>query len=180
MSNVFNYTANDEYSRLYECKKLPDEYIAVLDIQPNDLVKIKPYCGFLPTLAPSFVYDEKYVYKVKEVGVNVGNMIIYTVEDNNGCRSRIPYCYLELVQKGNQPRFIIDSNSDPNGIIIRDGATSKAILHANKISAANARIDITSLMTSLCGMLNTATQGIMCNVQANPSICNTQDNTQSK
>lgn len=180
MANVFNYTANDEYSRLYECKKLPDEYIAVLDIQPGDWVNIKSYCGFLPTLAPSFAYDEDSVYKVKEVGVNVGNMIIYTVEDNNGCRSRIPHCYLELVQKGNKPRFVIDSKADPNGIIIRDGITSKAILHANKNSAANARIDVASLMTSLCEMLNTSTQGIMCNVQANPSICDTQYNPQSK
>lgn len=180
MKDVFNYSEPSEYSRLYDCKKLPDEYIAVLDIQPSDLVRIKSYCGFLPTFHPSFAYDEKCVYKVKEVGINVGNMIIYTVEDNNGCKSRIPHCYLELVQKGNKPRFVIDSSSDPNGIIIRDGATSKAILHANKNSAANARIDVTSLMTSLCEMLNTSTQGIMCNLQANPSICNTQANQQSK
>lgn len=174
----YNYSSPGEYSMLYECKKLPDEYIAGLDIQPSDLVKIKSYCGFLPTFHPSFAYEEKYVYKVKEVGINVGNMIIYTVEDNNGCRSRIPHCYLELAQKGNKPRFIIDSSSDPNGIIIRDGANSKAILHANKNSAANAHIDVASLMTSLCEMLNNAKQGVMGCVQANPS--NTQDNPQYK
>lgn len=168
MANVFNYSGPSEYSMLYDCKKLPDEYIAVLDIQPNDLVRIKSYCGFLPTFHPSFAYDEKYVYKVKEVGINVGNMIIYTVEDNNGCGSRIPHCYLELAQKGDKPRFVIDSTADPNGIILRDGVTSKAILHANKISAANARIDVTSLMLSLCEMLNTSMHGTICNIQCNP------------
>lgn len=168
MTLPFDYAMPSEHDKLYECKKLPKESIEGLDIQPNDWVKIKPYCGFLPSFHPSFTHDEKYVYLVKDVGITAGNMLVYTVEDNNGYFSRIPHCYLELVQKGNKPRFVIDSSSDPNGIIIRDGATSKSILHANKISATNARIDITSLMTSLCEMLNTSTQGIMCNLQANP------------
>lgn len=163
---LYNYEMSNEYDKLYECNKLPEESIGVLDIQPNDLVKIKPYCGFLPVFNPSFTYGEKYVYLVKDVGITAGNMLVYTVEDINGCRSRIPHCYLELAQKSDKPRFVIDSKVDPNGIIIRDGVTSKAILHANKISAANARIDVTSLMLSLCEMLNNPMQGTIYNTQA--------------
>ena len=168
MTLPFDYAMPSEHDKLYECKKLPEESIESLDIQPNDWVKIKPYCGFLPTFHPSFTHDEKYVYLVKDVGITAGNMLVYAVEDTNGCISKIPHCYLELVQKGDKPRFVIDSKADPNGIIIRDGVTSKAILHANKISAANARINVTSLMLSLCEMLNTSMRGTICNLQANP------------
>ena len=168
MTLPFDYAMPSEHDKLYECKKLSEESIVNLDIQPKDWVKIKPYCGFLPSFSLSFTYDEKYVYSVKDIGITDGNMLVYSVEDAYGHLSKIPHCYLELVQKGDKSRFVLDSKADPNGIIIRDGVTSKAILHANKISAANARIDVASLMLSLCEMLNTSMHGTTCNIQANP------------
>lgn len=132
------------------------EQLSKLDIQPGDKVKIEPYCGFLPSFARGFTCDETTVYEVVNVGFSRCNMPAYILADCNNHTSIVPHCYLKIALKASEPMFILDDTSDPKGIIIKNNITGKAVIHINKHTAINSKIDPVSLSSTLCEFLNNA------------------------
>lgn len=132
------------------------EQLSKLDIQPGDKVRIEAYCGFLPAFARDFTYDEAYMYEVVKVGFSRYNMPVYILADHNEHTSVVPYCYLKLVLKAAEPMFVMDDTSDPQGIIIKNNITGKAVIHVNKNTAINSKIDPVSFSSTLCAFLNNA------------------------
>ena len=132
------------------------EQLSKLDIQPGDKVRIESYCGFLPAFARDFTYDEASMYEVVKVGFSRYNMPVYIIADCNNRTSIVPYCYLKLALKASEPMFVLDNTSDPQGIIIKNNITDKAVVHINKNTAINSKIDPVSFSSTLCAFLNNA------------------------
>ena len=132
------------------------EQLAQLDIQPGDKVRIEPYCGFLPSFARGFTLDETAVYEVVNVGISRCNMPAYVLADCNKQTSIVPHCYLKLVLKASEPMFKLDDTSDPQGIMIKNNGTGKAVIHINMTTAIDSKIDPVTLASTLCAFLNNA------------------------
>lgn len=132
------------------------EQLSKLDIQPGDKVRIEAYCGFLPAFARNFAYDETAIYEVIKVGFSRYNMPVYILADGNDNTSVVPHCYLKIAIKASEPMFALDNTSDPQGIIIKNNITGKAVVHINKNTAINSKIDPVSFSSTLCEFLNNA------------------------
>jgi hypothetical protein len=132
------------------------EQLSKLDIQPGDKVRIESYCGFLPAFARDFTYDEASMYEVVKVGFSRYNMPVYILADCNNNTSVVPYCYLKIAIKASEPMFVLDNTSDPQGIIIKNNITGKAVVHINKNTAINSKIDPVTFSSTLCAFLNNA------------------------
>lgn len=132
------------------------EQLSKLDIQPGDKVKIEPYCGFLPAFARGFTYDENAMYEVVKVGFSRYNMPVYILADCKDHTTIVPHCYLKLALKASEPVFILDDTSDPQGIMIKNNGTGKAVIHINMTTAIDSKIDPVTLASTLCAFLNNA------------------------
>lgn len=132
------------------------EQLEQLDIQPGDKVKIKPYCGFLPSFARGFTCDETTVYEVVNAGFSRCNMPAYVLSDCNNHTSIVPHCYLELILKAAEPMFKLDDTSDPQGIMVKNNITGKSVIHINMTTAIDSKIDPVTLASTLCEFLNNA------------------------
>ena len=133
----------------------PDK-LRKMDIQPGDKVKIEPYFGFLPEFARGFTYDANAVYEVINAGLSRYNMPVYILSDCNNNTSIVPHCCLKLVLKASEHMFVLDETSDPQGVIIKNNITGKAVVHINKNTAINSKIDPVTFSSTLCAFLNNA------------------------
>ena len=158
--NETDYRDSDENKPCEEttCPNMsstPDK-LSKMDIQPGDKVKIEPYFGFLPEFARGFTYDETAIYEVINAGLSRYNMPVYILSDCNNNTSIVPHCCLKLVLKASAHMFALDDTSDSNGIMIKNNITGKAVVHINKTTAINSKIDPVTFSSTLCEFLNNA------------------------